>query len=83
MLELIANFRGKYKQEICDLCNDDEDTTEHMFTCKGLQMMRNRAQTPLDMSAPSKDLATYIRQALNLRKGSTQSALSARTEEES
>ena len=36
MLDLKANFRGKYETDICGLCNEKEDTTEHLFTCKEL-----------------------------------------------
>ena len=34
MLELKANFRGKYKNELCDLCEKEEDNTEHLFECE-------------------------------------------------
>ena len=38
MLDIKANFRGKYKNLYCEGCLDKniEETQEHIFTCKAL-----------------------------------------------
>jgi hypothetical protein len=34
MLELKTNYKGVNKNETCDLCKMENDTTEHLFECK-------------------------------------------------
>ena len=33
MLELKSNYKGNTKNETCDLCKNERDTTEHLFSC--------------------------------------------------
>ena len=33
MAELKVNFKGKYEDLICPLCNNDNDTQSHLFKC--------------------------------------------------
>jgi hypothetical protein len=33
MLELKSNYKGSTKNEACDLCKNERDTTEHLFSC--------------------------------------------------
>ena len=33
MLELKTNYKGSTKNETCDLCKNERDTTEHLFSC--------------------------------------------------
>ena len=33
MAELKVNFKGKYEDLICPLCNNDNDTQSHLFNC--------------------------------------------------
>ena len=37
MLELKCNYKGKENNEICDLCGDENDTTEHLFECRAVK----------------------------------------------
>ena len=37
MLELKCNYKGKKNNEICDLCGDKNDTTEHLFECRAVK----------------------------------------------
>ncbi|XP_068222090.1 uncharacterized protein [Palaemon carinicauda] len=41
MLNLKANFRRKYEDNFCDLCTDEEDTTEYLFLCPKLGQLMN------------------------------------------
>ena len=37
MLELTCNYKGKNRSEICALCKDGRDTTEHIFECREIK----------------------------------------------
>ena len=37
MLELTCNYKGNNKSEICALCKDGRDTTEHIFECREIK----------------------------------------------
>ena len=37
MFELKCNFKGISKNDTCDLCKKEKDTTEHLFCCKKIQ----------------------------------------------
>ena len=34
MIETKSNYKGMFKTEICELCKETEDTTEHLLECK-------------------------------------------------
>ena len=37
MVELKANFKGKYEDDICPACKETEETTEHVIACQEYQ----------------------------------------------
>ena len=37
MLELKSNYKGNNKNETCDLCKTEKDTTEHIFECQEIR----------------------------------------------
>ncbi|XP_068247724.1 uncharacterized protein [Palaemon carinicauda] len=56
MLNLKAHFGGKYADNLCDICKD-EDTTEHLFSCPKLtQLMK------LDTSVVYQNLVTELQE---------------------
>ena len=40
MTEVKENFKGKYFTHECELCNEEEETQEHIFTCK--EILKNK-----------------------------------------
>ena len=67
MLELKANFRGKYEDEVCDICQESEDNTEHLFDCQKLKRLIDH---PMDIGAlgePNKSLAQYLEKAMLIK----------------
>ena len=40
MTEVKCNYKGKYDTFECDLCSEEEETQEHLLTCK--QIMKNK-----------------------------------------
>ena len=67
MLDLKANFRGKYNNERCDLCEKEEDNTEHLFKCEKLMKLLKHTQTVESLESPSKDLAEFIKSAMLIK----------------
>ena len=68
MLELKANFRGKYGDALCDLCKNNEDSTEHLFECEKLISLLGQ-KLPVDsIRAPNKSLSEYLNQAMLIRE---------------
>ena len=67
MLELRANFRGKYEDDMCDLCLNEEDTTEHMFECIKLKGLMKHKMNFKVMNDPSKELAIFLEQAMLIK----------------
>ena len=46
MVELKANFRGKYEDTTCPACNEEEETTEHDIRCREYRrMVRHTMET--------------------------------------
>ena len=40
MIETKCNFKGKYlKNQTCEICNENLDTTEHLFECKKMDKL--------------------------------------------
>ena len=68
MIEVKSNFRGKYKTEVCELCEQEEDTTEHLFTCEKLEKIRGDDLTIESLKYPSKRLAEFIKLAMIKKK---------------
>ena len=69
MLDVKANFRGKYSDSICDLCQREEDTTEHIFDCKRLIRIKSIVGqiSILCLSEPNKKSCEYIKQAMLIK----------------
>ena len=36
MVEVKANYKGKYETYECDLCKEEEETQEHLLKCRKL-----------------------------------------------
>ena len=67
MLDIKANFRGKYRDETCDLCETEEDSTEHLFNCEKLKSLLNK-DTSLDaLKDPTSKLSEYINQSMMIK----------------
>ena len=67
MLELKANFRGRYGDERCDLCKSEEDSTEHLFSCEKIKKLLNKEISLETLSAPTSKLTEYINQAMMIK----------------
>ena len=67
MLDLKANFRGKYSNELCELCKSEEDSTEHLFSCRKLKELVKSEVSVENLRAPSKELSEYINQAMLIK----------------
>ena len=37
MIELSCNYKGESRSEICGLCKDEKDTSEHIFVCREIR----------------------------------------------
>ena len=67
MIDLKANFKGKYSDEKCELCMDEEDNTEHMFECKKIKALIKSDISLKNLSAPTKALSDYINQVMLIK----------------
>ena len=67
MLELKANFRGKYEEEKCDLCLDEEDNTEHLFECPNLKRLLGHKLTVESLMEPNRELAMFLSRAILIK----------------
>ena len=68
MTELKCNYKNQYTDLKCNLCKEENDTTEHLFACK---ILREKISTSNEVristdgnKEKSKQLATYIKSAL-------------------
>ena len=68
MLELKANYKSKYEDSRCELCNEEEDTTEHLFEYKKLIRLSRQKVSVNCLNEPNRDLSDYIRQAMWIRQ---------------
>ena len=60
MLQLKANFRGRHADNICVLYQEEEDTTEHLFECKGLKKENKENWRLEDLQNPNRKLVNFI-----------------------
>ena len=67
MLELKANFRGKYEDVVCDLCLEGEDNTEHLFECKKLRRLMGYEIKLESLQEPTKQLAKFLEMAMLIK----------------
>ena len=67
MLDLKANFRGKYGDEECELCSEEEDSTEHLFKCTKLKKLLEHDLTIASLMEPKKKLAIFLEQAMVIK----------------
>ena len=68
MLELKANFRGKYTDVVCDLWNKEEDSTEHLLNCSKLKRMIGMEVNTEVLSNPDKSLFEYLKFAMLIKE---------------
>ena len=68
MLEVKANFHGKYSTDMCDLCEEEEDTTEHLFNCKELLKIKGDDMTVEILSSPTQELVEYLKLVMIKKK---------------
>jgi hypothetical protein len=76
MIEVKTNYKGKYGKEVkCPICEEEEDTTEHLFVCettseklkidnRRLKLMDIKESKPQEL----KELAMYAKIAMTLRQ---------------
>ena len=46
MTEVKKNYRGKYDNIECDLCNEEEESQEHILKCKEIMKNENKVEVP-------------------------------------
>ena len=68
MLDLRANYKGKHERWACQLCNMGEDSTEHLFECKGLERIRDVTITVESLTDPDERLSNFIKRAMQLKQ---------------
>ena len=78
MLNIKDNFHGKYKDNNCDLCNSEEDSTEHLFECEGLKSLREAELSVKSLENPPKELARYIREGMKIKHLAAEEVLNAK-----
>ena len=66
MLELKGNYRSKYKDGICDLCGEEEESTEHLFECKTLQGINSSHLKVEALEGPTKEVAKFLSDAMEI-----------------
>ena len=68
MTELKCNYKNQNKDLKCNLCNEADDTTEHLFQCKILKenigTVETRTGITTDDKHSNEQLAAYIKSAL-------------------
>ena len=68
MTELKGNFRTKFESTWCSLCINQEDSTEHLFNCKGLEKINGGQWSIQDLGNMSHGLWQYIKTTLEQKK---------------
>ena len=68
MLELKGNYRSMYKDGICDLCGEEEESTEHLFDCKTLQGINSNHLKVEALEGPTKEVAKFLSAAMEIIK---------------
>ena len=68
MLELKANFRGKYDNMMCELCNKEEDSTEHLFNCCKMKRLIGMEMGIEKLENPDKKLIEYLKHAMMIKE---------------
>ena len=46
MTEVKKNYRGKYDNIECDLCNEEEESQEHILKCKEIMKNESKVEVP-------------------------------------
>ena len=68
MTELKCNYKHQNKDLKCNLCNEADDTTEHLFQCKiskeNIGTVETRTGLTTDDKHSNEQLAAYIKSAL-------------------
>ena len=67
MLDLKANYRGKYKDSMCTMCRSEEETTEHILNCKKVWKIAGQEMSVECVNEPNKKLSDYIGLAMLMR----------------
>ena len=67
MLDLKANYKGKYEGWECQLCGKGEDSTEHLFECKGLQKIRDNTITAESLKEPDEKLNKFLKSTMQIK----------------
>ena len=69
MLDLKANYRGKYNEDKCELCKSEEDNTEHLFACEKLKCLigHDKMMSVENINTPTSKLSKYIDQAMLIK----------------
>ena len=68
MLKLKSNYKNKHENLTCDLCGKEEDKTEHLFECNTLKDLNKGNYKMEDLQSPTRGIARYIIQVMDLRK---------------
>ena len=64
MIDLKDNYKHKYKETICPMCEREIDSTEHLFECNEYQSLEGNLKNLLqneDMAALENALAKVMR----------------------
>ena len=67
MLDLRANYKGKYEGWECQLCKMGEDSTEHLFECTELNKIRDKTTTAERLLEPDDKLDKFIKRAMQIK----------------
>ena len=70
MIETKCNFKGNYiNNKLCEICQENIDTTEHLFECKKLNNINWQfKKEDIKLEEPSPKLAEFINKAILKRK---------------
>ena len=69
MVDLKANFRNKYGDNICPCCQDNEDTQEHLLHCEMLQEKSSLVETlPIYQDLFCENMGKQVRICRTIKK---------------
>ena len=64
MLEIKNNYKSKNDERTCELCEEEEECTEHLFRCKSLEEINTEQLKEESLKKPTRGVARYITLAM-------------------
>ena len=66
MLELKGNFKNKYTEGLtCELCDEADDDTEHLFECKYIKRIIKSKSIKID--GEEEQVVRYVKSAMDVK----------------